>query len=134
MRSTLIFALKVWLTTAIGGSVIFVLFVIANSPISNVDWSMMPAFLLLTILMAVLFSLPTLVVFYIIAYWLNIINLKQIMTNVLLIIIGLFGCALTIPFLTKHESLLNPTSLVFIACYAIPLILSVPLYKVRSAK
>ena len=125
MRSILIFTLKVWLATASVGSIIFVMYAILNSPSKDVDWNFIPTFLVLTILLSMLLSLPTLVIFYTLAYGLAIVKLNYIWIKASLTIIGLLGCALTLLFLTENKSLFNPASLVFTTCYAIPLISSV---------
>ncbi|NMN37720.1 hypothetical protein FHT22_002751 [Pedobacter sp. SG918] len=132
MRSTLVFALKVWLSTIVFGSVFVITFLILSSPSEYTQWSFMPAFLLFTMLYSILLSLPTLSGFYVACYGLVYTSIKVLWIKTILICLGLAGCTLTLPFLIHHKSLINSSSLIFIACFGVPLIASTSFFKLRK--
>jgi len=132
MRSTLVFALKVWLTTIVLGSVFVITFLILSAPSGDNEWSFMPTFLLFTMLYSMMLSLPTLVVYYAASYGLAATELSIVWIKTILICLGILGCALTLPLLIHNKSLINPSSLIFILCYGLPLICSTMFYRLRS--
>lgn len=132
MRSTLIFTLKVWLTTIVLGSVFVIAFLILSSPSENIEWTFMPTFLFFTMLYSMMLSLPTLLAFYVASYGLAITKLGIIWIKIILIGLGILGCVLTLPFLVHHKSLINPSSLIFVACFGLPLMFSAMFYRLNS--
>lgn len=132
MRSVLIFTLKVWLTTIVLGAVFVIAFIILSSPSENMQWKFMPTFLFFIMLYSMMLSLPTLLVFYIVSYGLAISKLSIVWNKIILTSVGILGCILTLPFLIHHKSLINQSSLIFIACYGLPLTFSTMYYRLNS--
>ncbi len=132
MRSTLIFALKVWLSTIVLGSVFVITFLILSSPSEYTQWSFMPTFLLFTILYSTMLSLPTLLAYYVVCYGLVYTRVKMLWIKTMLVCLGIAGCTLTLPFLIHHKSLFNPSSLIFIACFGVPLVTSTSFFKLSK--
>ncbi len=129
MRSVLIFTLKVWLTTIVSGAVFIIAFLIISSPPENMQWKFMPLFLFFIMLYSMILSLPTLLIFYFVSYGLAIIKLNIVWNKIILTSVGILGCILTLPFLIHHKSLVSQSSLIFTACYGLPLTLSIMYYR-----
>ena len=132
MRSTLIFTLKVWLSTIVLGSLFIIIYLILSSPTEYTQWSFMPTFLLFTMLYSMMLSLPTLLCFYVACYGLVYTHVKMLWIKTILVCLGIAGCTLTLPFLIHHKSLFNPSSLIFIACFGVSLIVCTSFFKLSK--
>lgn len=128
MRRSLIFTLKVWFTTIVVGSILVIASFILNSPSDSTEWKFIPTFLLFTMLYSMMWSLPTLFAFYFACYGLSYFNVRTSLLNASLVTIAIGGCMLTLPFLIHNKSILDTSSLVFVACYAAPLLISTIIY------
>lgn len=128
--NTIRYPFKVWITSLLVGTLIFMLLAITggNHTIFSGIW---PMFYVLGVAVGGLFSLPCFMTFWICYHLLLHFNQSELRIRVCLSLFSLVTCSLTLS-LFRSSSLVDfwkQDNLVFIAAYAVPLIFGVIVYK-----
>lgn len=131
MSAALLYSLKVWLTSLALGSFMLWSSMIVFSPAKDVEWSSIPMFLALTLLIAMLISLPTLIMFFITCYYLSSIKTTAILFRTVVSLVSIAACFVTFYFIAKSDqnSVFDKGSFTLLLCYSLPIPVCVWLYK-----
>jgi len=131
MAAALSYTIKVWLTSIALGTLALWLTMIIFSPAEDAPWSDMPLFILLTLVIAALISIPASISFFLAAYMLKNSGVAPLKQKIAVSLIAITACFITFLLIARsdHNSVFDRGNFTLVLCYSLPIPLCVWFYK-----
>lgn len=134
MPASLSYTIKVWLTSISIGTLALWSTMIIFSPAEDAPWGEMPLFLLLTLVIAALISLPASIVFFLTTYFLKSRSLALPNLKIAISLIAVVACFITFSLIARldHNSVFDRGNFTLLLCYSLPIPICVWFYKLAE--